>query len=59
MERKLLTEVLELLRTMGTLKMLDTNKVSTMITKIENILIMPNPNDVSGNGGFYTGKISK
>ena len=32
MERKLLIEVLKLLRTMGTLKMLDTDKVTTMIT---------------------------
>jgi len=38
MERKLLIEVLELLRTMGTLKMLDTAKVTTMIGKIENVL---------------------
>ena len=38
MERKLLIEVLKLLRTMGTLKMLDTDKVTTMITTIENHL---------------------
>ena len=38
MERKLLIEVLKLLRTMGTLKMLDTDKVTTMIGKIENVL---------------------
>ncbi len=59
MERKLLVEVLELLKTMGTLKILDTDKVTTMIEKIEHILLTTNPNDVTGNGGFYTGKISK
>jgi|8_EtaG_2_1085327.scaffolds.fasta_scaffold317527_2 hypothetical protein len=43
MERKLLIEVLELLRTMGTLKMLDTAKVTTMIGKIENVLYDKEP----------------
>ena len=46
MERKLLIEVLELLRTMGTLKMLNTDKVTTMIGKIETTLY-----DVEPNGG--------
>tara|TARA_R110002051_G_scaffold191398_2_gene260139 strand:+ start:185 stop:364 length:180 start_codon:yes stop_codon:yes gene_type:complete len=59
MERKLLAEILELLRTIGTLKMINTDRVSTMITKIESTLRIPNKNDVTGNGGFYTGKISK
>ena len=43
MERKLLIEVLELLRTMGTLKMLNTDKVTTMIGKIENVLYDKEP----------------
>ena len=43
MERKLLIEVLELLRTMGTLKMLNTDKVTTMIGKIEDVLYDKEP----------------
>jgi|TARA_R100001530_G_scaffold88839_1_gene61855 hypothetical protein len=46
MERKLLIEVLSLLKTMGTLKVLDTNKVTTLINKIETTLY-----DVEPNGG--------
>ena len=43
MERKLLIEVLKLLRTMGTLKMLDTDRVTTMTGKIENVLYDKEP----------------
>jgi uncharacterized protein YjgD (DUF1641 family) len=38
MERKLLIDILKLLKSMGTLKVLDTNKVTDMISKIENTL---------------------
>ena len=38
MERNLLIETLSLLKTMGTLKVLDTNKVTNLIDKIETAL---------------------
>tara|TARA_R100000008_G_scaffold74970_1_gene53965 strand:- start:1674 stop:1862 length:189 start_codon:yes stop_codon:yes gene_type:complete len=45
MERKLLIETLSLLKTMGTLKVLDTNKVTNLINKIETALYDTEPNN--------------
>tara|TARA_R100000742_G_C4266182_1_gene84273 strand:+ start:239 stop:403 length:165 start_codon:yes stop_codon:yes gene_type:complete len=49
MERKLLIEILELLKSMGTLKVLDTNKVTDMISKIENTVIRSEAQKIKSN----------
>ena len=58
MERKLLIETMELLGTLGSLKVLDVNRVKKLRDKIKSYLIKNN-SGYNGDSEFYTGKTSK